>query len=120
MARTLNSDYPQIYRTFFAKDLHSENFVEFTVEDLTESYADQAADLLINCLADDEVFNKSVKISENPEAMKVLKEFCKKVVSDKFSLAWLSMFQKNVKELVGVNLLVAKSKDDAKFQVDLS
>ena len=114
IVRSQNSDFTQIYRTFFAKDLHSENLVEFTIEDLTDDYADKAADLLVNCLAFDEVFNKSLKISENPQALKVLKEFYMYVVREKFSLA---CFKTESRELVGVNALVVKSKGDEKIQV---
>jgi hypothetical protein len=109
-----NSAIPRIYRTFSAKNKTTGDLIEFAVQDLTDDYAEEAADLLINHLVSEEVFIKASGIGESFEAKTTLRYFYKQVVAQKHSLA---CFEKESNQLVGLNVLTVKHKDDVEVEV---
>lgn len=60
--RNTDTDYPKVWLKFMAKDLNSDDLVEYRVEDLTEDRFDDAVDHLISFYARDEPMCKSKSI----------------------------------------------------------
>lgn len=108
---------PQIYYTFKAKDKNSDRIVEYRVQDLPESFYDKALDLIVEHFLPEETFCSCKKIHETPESVQAIRGFYKETLNNKLAIA---CFKKgNDAELVGVNVLVVKSKNDEKSQADV-
>jgi hypothetical protein len=109
-----HSEKPRIYRTFSVMNKATGKVTEYLVQDLIEGYAEEAAELLINQLVPEEVFNKASGIGETLEGKKELRDFYKTVFGQNHSLA---CFEKASKQLVGLNALIIKHKNDAEVEV---
>lgn len=57
--RNTDSDYPRVWVKFMAKDLNSDDLVEYRVEDLTEDRFDDAVDHMLTYFVKDEPICKS-------------------------------------------------------------
>lgn len=99
--------YPQIYNTFMAKDLESDELVEYYIEDLTEKHFDQAIELMVQFLMPEESFSKAAKIPGNEKAIEGFKYYYTQVFNEKLSLA---CFKMSNHEMVGVNGLIVEAR----------
>lgn len=108
-ARCEDDDYPLTYLTFTAKDLDSDELIEYTVEDLTVDYTEPAVDICVKFLSPDEAFNQATKVPETPSSVEAIQAFNKKTIAERLSLA---CFNSRTRELVGLNLLIVKSRTD--------
>lgn len=97
--------YPQIYRTFKAKD------EEFFITDLTEDYADEALDLIVKFVIPEENFCKALKIHTKPNAVKVMSGRYRELFKNRMSLA---CFKKDSGELVALNILGVTTRGEKK------
>lgn len=52
--RPQSCEFPKVWHTFTAKDIDSENLVDYRIEDLTESRYEEALSLMAQCFAKDE------------------------------------------------------------------
>lgn len=105
--RREGSVYPQVHRTFTAKDRDSDELVEYSIEDLTEDQFDSAITLFIEFMFPVEVFARAAKILEKPKSYDVLVNLHRWILSQKTSLA---CFNAKTRELVGLNSLHVKLK----------
>lgn len=105
-----SSTYPQIYREFCVKD------EEFYIADLTEDDAEEALDLLVKYVIPEENFCKAIEIHKKPNAVKVMCDGYRGLFKLKTSLA---CFRQDSKELVGLNILGVKMRDEEAKPVSL-
>lgn len=49
-----STDFPKVWHTFMAKDIDSDELVEYRIEDLTESRSEEAIKLLVEHFCNDE------------------------------------------------------------------
>lgn len=103
--RPENLKFPQIYKTFMVND---ENFY---ITDLTEDHAEEALGLLVEFVIPEENFCKAVQIHKKPNAMKIMCDNYRVLFAKKMSLA---CFKADTKELVGLNILGVKMKNEQK------
>jgi hypothetical protein len=103
---------PTTFYTFKAKDIGSDDIVEYRVQDLPESQFDAAIVLLETHFLPDEELCTSSGLSKSPAATKEMRAFWIKMLHERLSIACFKNDQSN--ELVSVNVLVVSSKDDPK------
>ena len=99
--------YPRTYKEF---SVQGEDFV---ITDLTLDHSEDALDLLIKYVIPEENFCKALQIHKKPNAMKSMIQAYREHFQKKTSLA---CFRKDNKELVGLNILGVKFKDEKPSQ----
>lgn len=52
--RPESSEYPKVWHTFTARDSVSDRFVEYRIEDLTESKSEEASKMMVQYFCDGE------------------------------------------------------------------
>lgn len=98
-----------------AKALDSDELIEYFVEDLTEKHVEKAVDLILNFLAPEETFQRSIKLAEKENAKEILTEIYSGVFKERVSLA---CFVSGSFEMVGLNALKVESKGiETEFKV---
>lgn len=100
--RPKNVPYPSVWLTFKAKDLNSDDLVEYRVQDLTEEYFGEAFINLKNFFMKDEAMNNSIKLWQDQESIEFLHDLWGDIVKQRLSLV---CFRENSNELVGCNML---------------
>lgn len=108
--RPENLSFPHVYYSFTAKDKNNDKLVEYRVQDLPEEYYDEAVAFMVSYFIPDETFCSSRDVSNQPSAVKEMRNFWKAAVSEKLSIACFRTDGSD--ELVGANVLLVKSKDD--------
>lgn len=73
-SRPQSTEYPKIWRTFMARDLNSDQLVEYRIQDLPESRFEDAVNHMISNYLKDEPLTNTLS--------KVLVLFCNKTFSD--------------------------------------
>ena len=104
------SVFPQVYHTFKAKDLNSDNIAEYRVQDLPEEYYEQTVDFMVKYFLPDEPISASRDLSNKPCAIKAFRELWHKTLKQKLSIGCFKNDGTN--EFVGANMLLIYSKDD--------
>lgn len=104
--RAEDSLYPQIYYTFTAKD-ESDELTDYYVQDLTEQYFDEAIDVIARYLMPEETFSLAARIPESETAVNGFRNFYRKLVEQKLSLA---CFKKGSDNIVAVNVLIVEAR----------
>lgn len=57
--RPNSKEFPKIWRTFKVKELNSDEFVEYKIQDLPESRFDEAVDFMVEIFCSDEPLSES-------------------------------------------------------------
>lgn len=99
--RPENLKFPQIYKTFTA------NEEEFFISDLTEEHTEEALALLVKYVIPEENFCKAFKIHAKPNAVKIMSDNYRSLISKRTSLA---CFKNDTSELIGLNILGVNTK----------
>lgn len=106
----------KIYSKFFAKDLNSDDLVEYQIQDLTEEYFDYCIELYAKDLLMEEIIYKASGIDKDPVAIEIMRDFMRKIYEKKHSLVCL---RSDTKEIVGCNGLYVKSRGEQAFGVKI-
>lgn len=115
--RPENLSFPQIYYKFKAKDRDSDEIVEYYVQDLPESDFDRAIELIVTDFIPDETLCTAQNVLSNPKAIDEFRGIWKEMAQEKLSIA---CFKTGSDELVAVNFLLIKSKDDPKEEMKVT
>uniref|UniRef100_A0A336LW64 CSON004142 protein n=1 Tax=Culicoides sonorensis TaxID=179676 RepID=A0A336LW64_CULSO len=107
--RPSNVPFPSVWLTFKAKDLETDNLVEYRVQDLPEEYYDKALKLMELDFLRDEAMCSATELLKDPVSVKEIMELWRGVLDQKIVLA---CFRENSKELVGLNMVAVQLKDD--------
>lgn len=99
--------FPHVYYTFTAKDKSNERDVEYRVQDILVEDYDAAVAFMVKYFIPDETFCASRDVKNLPITVKVHEDFWKSALEEKLSIG---CFRDD--ELVGMNVLIVKSKDD--------
>lgn len=102
--------YPNIYYTFTAKDKHSDNILEYRVQDMPEKFFEQAVDFMVKYFLPDETFCASKNVPNKPSAVDSFRAFWLDSLQQKLSIACFR--NDGNEELVGANVLIVNTKQD--------
>uniref|UniRef100_A0A336LMK9 CSON004143 protein n=1 Tax=Culicoides sonorensis TaxID=179676 RepID=A0A336LMK9_CULSO len=107
--RPSNVPFPSVWMTFKAKDLETDNLVEYRVQDLPEEYYDEALKLMEMDFLKDEAMCNTTEFLKDPISVRERMEVWRNMLKQKLVLA---CFRENSKEIVGLNMLKVQFKDD--------
>lgn len=107
--RPENVSYPKVWTTFLAKDLDSDNLVEYRVQDLPEDRFEDTVKYLLENYLNDEPFTSSKDLQDDPEALEEQKNFWRNHFKSKTTLV---CFKEGSDEIVGVNLTAIVLEED--------
>jgi hypothetical protein len=93
----------QVYETVVAKN------EEFFIAVLPEEFKEEALDLLTKFCIPEENFCKAIQIHLKPNAVKVMLEAYRELFKQELTLG---CFKKKTNELVGLNVLGVKTRDE--------
>ncbi|XP_053682019.1 uncharacterized protein LOC128732724 [Sabethes cyaneus] len=99
---------PQVWDTFQAKDVDSDQLVTYRVEDLTEDRYEDAIQHFVENYLDDEPLHKNRKFSEDELSVAEVKDFWQWCFDQKMTIV---CYKEGSREIVGVNLLHVKGFD---------
>jgi hypothetical protein len=100
----------RIYHKFLAKDLNSNDLVEYRVEDVAENHFEEVVDFLVKYFIPDEPMTECLKISENPEGVQILRTFFLSILEKKASLI---CFKEGSQEIVATNVMSVQTKAES-------
>lgn len=100
--------FPETYYTFKARDLSSDDIVEYRVQDLPDNFHEQAIDLIVKHFLPQETFCACKRIVERPASVKVIRDFYSEILKNKLTLACFR--NGNDDDLVGINVFIVKTK----------
>uniref|UniRef100_U5ENP2 N-acetyltransferase domain-containing protein n=1 Tax=Corethrella appendiculata TaxID=1370023 RepID=U5ENP2_9DIPT len=108
--RPKNIPFPNVWLKFKAKDLNSDNLVDYIVQDLPESYYDKAMEHMQKYFLRDESICKSIDLINdevgNRNCCKCWEDFIR---NDKCSLV---CFKMGSDEIVGLNIIYIETKSN--------
>ncbi|XP_063702196.1 uncharacterized protein LOC134832183 [Culicoides brevitarsis] len=106
--RPENVAFPSVWLKFKAKDVNSDNLVEYRVQDMTEEDFEKGASRMKEFFVRDEVMNQSMDLANDEKGVQELYQIWKGMVKQRLSLA---CFKENSEEMVGCNILYISEKD---------
>lgn len=127
--RPSNVPFPSVWLTFQAKDLESDNMIEYRVQDMPEEYYGKALELMeFNFLRDEAMcaatgefrvtrltisFNHLLvtflELVKDPVSRKEILECWQEILKQKVVLA---CFRENSDDLVGLNMVYVQTRDE--------
>ncbi len=110
MEKTRKTEMSRIYHKFLAKDLNSNDLVEYRVEDVPEDRYKEVADFLVKNYVPDEPMLECLKIAENPEAVEFIRAFFLNILEKKASLI---CFKERSQEIVAANAMSVQTKAES-------
>lgn len=109
--RPHTSNYPSIYHTFEARDLHSNKLVQYRVEDFPRHRYEEGVQYMIQNFFEHEVMGRTRKIKLDRVAVEDISQYWRKMLPRDFSIA---CFKENSGEIIAMNVLDVVSVDDPK------
>lgn len=94
--------FPSVWLKFKARDVNSDNLIEYRVQDLTEDDFEVAFGHMKTHFLKDEVMNNAMELWKDEAAIADLYKIWKEMVKQRLSLA---CFRENSNEMVGCNIL---------------
>lgn len=104
-------NYPTIYHTFKARDLHSNKLIEFRVQDFPRDRFDEGIQYMVQNFFEHEVMGKTRRIKSDRAAVQDISNFWREMLPKGFSIA---CFKENSDEIIAMNVLDVASIEDAK------
>lgn len=99
--------FPSVWLKFKAKDIDSDDLIEYRVQDMTETDFEVAFDHMNTYFLKDEVMNDAMELWKDEVGIKDLYKIWKEMVKQRLSLA---CFKENSNEMVGCNILYMSEK----------
>lgn len=109
--RPQSINYPHVYYTFQAQDLHSKKLVEYRVEDFPRHRFEEGVQFMIQNFFEDEVMGRTRRMKSDRLAVQEISQFWQEMLPKGFSIA---CFKENSDELVAMNVLEVSSVKDPK------
>lgn len=106
------NDYPKVWYTFKARDLDSDNIVEYRIQDLPLDRTDDLLDHLVKSYIPDEPAGQALGNQDDPHAIEDYKNYWRPVIAQGISIV---CFKESSNEIVGANMLFVNTKDDTYF-----
>lgn len=113
--RPINIPYPNVWLKFKAKDVLTDDLVEYTVEDLPEERFDEAIEIMAKGFLADVPLAKLKNGANDMEYVEDVTRIWKGIVKQKMSHA---CFKEGSEEIVGLNMNYVSSTDDVSFLDD--
>lgn len=114
-ARPQSLNYPHVYHTFQARDLHSNKLVEYRVEDFPRHRYEEGIQYMIQNFFEHEVMGKTRRIKSDRLAVQEIAQFWREMLPKGFSIA---CFKENSEEIIAMNVLdvslIRDPKDESK------
>lgn len=111
---------PQIFHIFSTKDRDSDEIIEYRVQILPEHLFEDAIELYTRDFLPDETMCSTKKIHLSENSLKDIHKFWRHEMQKNMSLACFRNNPEGDDELVAVNVLCIKSKDDGEdYDVDV-
>ncbi|XP_055302495.1 uncharacterized protein LOC129568527 [Sitodiplosis mosellana] len=107
--RPNSSEFPKIWRTFKVKDLESDAFVEYQIQDLPESRSEEAVEFMIKIFCSDEPLTEAHEGTKDANAIEYFRLIWKSLLMQKMTLA---CFEYGSDEIVGISVNYVKCKGD--------
>lgn len=114
--RLHTSNYPSIYHTFEARDLHSNKLVQYRVEDFPRHRYEEGVQYMVQNFFEHEVMGKTRKIKSDRIAVQEISQFWREMLPKGFSIA---CFKECSDEIVAMNVLDVSSINDPKDDVQV-
>jgi hypothetical protein len=100
-----------VYHTFQARDLHSNKFVEYRVQDFPRNRYEEGIQYMIQNFFEHEAMGKTRKIKSDRKAVEGISEFWREMLPKGFSIA---CFKENSDDIIAMNILDVSSINDPK------
>lgn len=99
---------PMVYSTFQIPSKRNGQMEEFLIQDLTESYFDEAVKIIVENHAKDAVFHKAAKTLSSESGVRQVNQMYRNIFKEKISLICLKI---DTMEIVGVNALTYRESE---------
>jgi hypothetical protein len=104
-------NYPHIYHTFQARDLHSNKLVEYRVQDFPRDRYEEGVQYMVQNFFEHEVMGKTRRIKSDRLAVQEISQFWRGMLLKGFSIA---CFKENSDDIIAMNVLDVASIGDKK------
>lgn len=104
-------NYPSIYHTFRARDLHSNKLVEYRVQDLPRDRYEDGIQFMLQNFFEQEAMGKTRRIKTDRIAVQEISRFLREMMPKGFSIA---CFKEHSDDIIAMNILDVDSMDDPK------
>ena len=108
-SRPANVPYPNVWLRFKAKDLDSDELVEYRIQDVPEDQIEEAIERLTEFYIPDEPLCKTTDSDKDPKYIRDFQESWRAQAAQRMVLA---CYKEGSDEILGVNLTYVASKDD--------
>lgn len=107
--RSIN--YPRVYHSFKARDLHSEKIIEYRVQDFPRDRYDEGVQYMVQNFFEHEVMGKSRRIKSDRAAVDEISRFWYEILHRELSIV---CFKENSDDIIAMNVMDVKSLNDKK------
>lgn len=107
--RPASVEFPKIWHTFKARDIQSDNLVEYRVQGLPLNRADDYIEHLLTNFYGEEPAGKALGIHDDPYGADDYKRFWMPIIAQRTTLV---CFKDGSDEIVGANVVYIKTKGD--------
>lgn len=107
--RPESADYPKVWHTFKARDLNSDNLVEYRIQDLPLNRVDDLYKHLLMFFVPDEPTGLALGYQEDPYSTDDWTRLWQSIVAERTPIV---CFKEGSNEIIGANVVYIKSKGD--------
>lgn len=105
-------NFKTTYHTFKARDKNSYSIVEYRIQDLPEEYFECTLDLFVRDYITEETLYKSKKLWQNEASIKAIRAIYGETLQNHLAIGCFK--NDGSDDLVGVNLLTVRTKNESK------
>lgn len=106
-------DFPKVWHTFQARDIDSDNLVEYRIQDLPLNRVDDCYRHLFDTLIPDEPIGQALGYENDPHIYDDYKRFWEPVIAQQTVLV---CFKEDSDEIIGANLVFVSTREDKYFE----
>lgn len=111
--RPKTSKYPKIWYTFKARDIDSDNLVEYRIQDLPWDRVDDYYQHLFETFIPDEPLGQAFGYPNDPHVYDDYKQFWAPIIEQRIALV---CFKEGSDEIIGTNLIFVSTQQDNYFE----
>lgn len=115
VARPYIMNNATVYHTFRARDLHSNEFIEYRVQDFPKNRYEEGIQYMVQNFFEHEVMGKTRKIKSDRKAVEGISSFWREMLPKGFSIV---CFKEDSDDIIAMNILDVRTihdpKDDSK------
>ncbi|XP_062564730.1 uncharacterized protein LOC134227318 [Armigeres subalbatus] len=109
--RPASVPFPSVWHTFRAKDVDSDQLVNYVVQDLPEDRFEEAINHMLGIFIHDEPMCHAKKLAEDPVSVQEIGEIWRELVKHRVALV---CYREGSDEIAGLNMTFVSCKDDKK------